>query len=84
MNCRLRIFCLAYAKATPIFGCAETTNTTRRSRRDLATLGYKIEQLWDDPKRLAQMRENALAFARPNGAMNIAEKLLDLGGETAL
>src|SRR6185436_9247175 len=40
-----------------------------------ATLGYKIERLLDDPSRLAQMRKNALAFARPNAAIDIAEKL---------
>ncbi len=40
-----------------------------------ATLGYKIEQLLDDPPRLKQMQQNAFAFARPNAAMDIAEKL---------
>lgn len=44
-----------------------------------ATLGYKIEQLLDDPVRLEQMRQNALAFARPNAAMEIADKLAMLG-----
>ncbi|HKP69079.1 MAG TPA: glycosyltransferase [Pyrinomonadaceae bacterium] len=44
-----------------------------------ATLGYKIEKLLDDPKRLEQMRKNALAFARPNAAMTIAEELAKLG-----
>ena len=45
-----------------------------------ATLGYKIEQLLDDPARLEQMRENALAFARPRAAVDIAEKLAELSG----
>lgn len=40
-----------------------------------ATLGYKIEKLLSDPKRLAEMRANALAFARPNAAFDIADKL---------
>lgn len=44
-----------------------------------ATLGYKIEKLLDDPKRLEQMRKNALAFARPEAAMDIAKKLAELG-----
>jgi processive 1,2-diacylglycerol beta-glucosyltransferase len=44
-----------------------------------ATLAYKIEQLLDDPVRLAQMRQNALAFARPRAAMDIAEKLTEIG-----
>jgi processive 1,2-diacylglycerol beta-glucosyltransferase len=43
-----------------------------------ATLGYKIEKLLDDPERLAQMRSNALAFARPNAAVDIAEKLASM------
>jgi processive 1,2-diacylglycerol beta-glucosyltransferase len=48
-----------------------------------ATLGYKIEQLLDDPERLKQMRQNALAFARPAAAMDIAEKLAQLGASPA-
>lgn len=54
-------------------GCAIRSNNP-------ATLGYKIEQLLDDPKRLAQMRESALAFARPRAAMDIANRLAELGG----
>ena len=46
-----------------------------------ATLGFKIEQLLDDPARLEQMRLNALAFARPKAAMDIADKLGELGGK---
>ena len=44
-----------------------------------ATLGYKIERLLDDPSRLEQMRQNALTFARPGAAIEIANKLLELG-----
>ena len=44
-----------------------------------ATLGYKIERLLDDPARLEQMRQNALAFSRPRAAMEIADKLLAIG-----
>ena len=44
-----------------------------------ATLGYKIEQLLDDPTRLAQMSENALRFARPNAATDIADRLAEFG-----
>ncbi|HTK27532.1 MAG TPA: glycosyltransferase [Pyrinomonadaceae bacterium] len=40
-----------------------------------ATLGYKIEQLLSDPERLDVMRRNALNFARPRAAFDIAEKL---------
>jgi len=43
-----------------------------------ATLGYKIEQLLDDPARLEQMQQNARAFARPQAAMDIAEKLTEI------
>ena len=44
-----------------------------------ATLGYKIEQLLDDPARLEQMHQNALAFARPRAALDIADKLAEIG-----
>jgi processive 1,2-diacylglycerol beta-glucosyltransferase len=44
------------------------------------TLAYKIEKLLDDPARLTQMRKNALAFARPNAAIDIADKLIEIGG----
>jgi processive 1,2-diacylglycerol beta-glucosyltransferase len=44
-----------------------------------ATLGYKIEQLLDDPTRLQQMSKNALAFARPRAAMDIADRLAEIG-----
>jgi processive 1,2-diacylglycerol beta-glucosyltransferase len=44
-----------------------------------ATLGYKIEQLINDPQRLAAMRLNALRFARPNAAFDIADALANMG-----
>ena len=44
-----------------------------------ATLGFKIEQLLDDPARMAQMHKNALKLARPRAAMDIAEKLAMIG-----
>jgi processive 1,2-diacylglycerol beta-glucosyltransferase len=53
-------------------GCAIRSNNP-------ATLGYKIEQLINDPNRLAAMRTNALKFARPNAAFDIADKLAELG-----
>jgi len=43
------------------------------------TLGYKIEQLLKDKKRLESMRANALRFARPNAAFDIAATLAKLG-----
>jgi processive 1,2-diacylglycerol beta-glucosyltransferase len=43
-----------------------------------ATLGYKIEQLLKDKKRLEFMQSNALKFARPNAAIDIAEKLAEI------
>lgn len=49
-------------------GCALRSNNP-------ATLGYKIEKLLNDPERMAKMRENALKFARPNAAQEIAEWL---------
>jgi processive 1,2-diacylglycerol beta-glucosyltransferase len=41
-------------------------------------LAWKIDQLLDDPKRLASMRENAGRLARPRAALDIVEKLLTL------
>jgi processive 1,2-diacylglycerol beta-glucosyltransferase len=49
-----------------------------------ATLGYKIEQLINEPDRLATMRANALKFARPNAAYDIADKLTELGEQKAI
>ena len=43
-----------------------------------ATLGYKIEQLLDDPEKLNAMRRNAQNFARPRAAFDIADKLADI------
>lgn len=45
-----------------------------------ATLGYKIKQLINDPQRLNTMRTNALRFARPNAAFDIADKLSEMDG----
>jgi len=42
------------------------------------TLGYKIEQLLKDPKKLERMRSNAIAFSRPRAAFEIADKLMEL------
>jgi processive 1,2-diacylglycerol beta-glucosyltransferase len=53
-------------------GCAIRSNNP-------ATLGYKIEQLINDPQRLKSMRLNALNFARPNAAFDIADTLAALG-----
>jgi len=52
-------------------GCAIRSNNP-------ATLGYKIGQLIKDPARLAAMRQNALRFARPNAAFEIADTLAAL------
>ncbi|MGH9821396.1 MAG: MGDG synthase family glycosyltransferase [Pyrinomonadaceae bacterium] len=43
------------------------------------TLGYKIENLLNDPEKLNRMRDNALAFARPRAAFDIADTLADQG-----
>jgi processive 1,2-diacylglycerol beta-glucosyltransferase len=45
---------------------------------NLATLGYKIEQLLKNQQKLNFMSENSLKFARPNAAFNIADKLLEI------
>ena len=49
-------------------GCAVRSNNP-------ATLGYKIEQLLGDEERMETMRANALRFARPNAAFDIADRL---------
>jgi processive 1,2-diacylglycerol beta-glucosyltransferase len=46
-----------------------------------ATLGYKIAKLLDDPARLERMRQNALAFARPNAAFEIVDSLAGISGK---
>lgn len=43
-----------------------------------ATLGFKIEQLINDPARLGTMRGNALRFARPDAAFSIVDTLAEL------
>jgi processive 1,2-diacylglycerol beta-glucosyltransferase len=52
-------------------GCAIKCN-------NLPTLTYKIDQLLDEPARLACMRENALRLSRPDAAFVIARTLKDL------
>ncbi|MDQ3799503.1 MAG: glycosyltransferase [Acidobacteriota bacterium] len=43
---------------------------------NLATLGYKVEQLLKDNQRFSFMKENAVKFARPNAANDIADALV--------
>jgi processive 1,2-diacylglycerol beta-glucosyltransferase len=45
---------------------------------NLPVLAYKIDQLLDDSKRLASMRTNVKRFARPNAAVEIVKRLLEL------
>ena len=52
-------------------GCAIRSNNP-------ATLGYKIEKLLADPKRMEAMRRNALNFAKPQAAFDIADTLAAL------
>lgn len=44
---------------------------------DLTTLPYKLDLLLDDPERLAQMKANALRFAKPAASAYIVETLLE-------
>ena len=55
----------------PTIGCAIRSNNP-------ATLGYKIEKLLADPKRMEAMRRNALNFAKPQAAFDIADTLAAL------
>lgn len=43
-----------------------------------ATLGYKIEQLLEDPEKISLMSSNALDLARPAAAFDIADTLAKL------
>jgi processive 1,2-diacylglycerol beta-glucosyltransferase len=45
---------------------------------NLPVLGYKIDKLLSDPKRLAAMHANARRLGRPRAAYDIVEKLLSL------
>jgi processive 1,2-diacylglycerol beta-glucosyltransferase len=46
---------------------------------NLPILAYKIDQLLDDPDRLASLRANALRFGRPRAAFDVVAKLSTLG-----
>ncbi len=52
-------------------GCAIRCN-------NLPTLAFKIDRILTDKQRFAQMKQNALRFARPDAAREIVEKLIDL------
>lgn len=52
-------------------GCAIRSNNP-------LTLGYKIDHLLSDTKKLDTMRHNALDFARPNAAFDIVDKLVGI------
>ncbi len=43
-----------------------------------ATLAYKVEQLLDDPVRLATIRSNAVRIARPQAAYAVAQQALEM------
>lgn len=45
---------------------------------NLPVLAYKIDQLLDDPARMAAMRHNALRLARPRAAQDIVRKLWEI------
>lgn len=76
---------LVFVIANPIPGQEERNsdhlleNGAAIRSNNSATLGYKVEKLIKDPKRMAAMRKNAIGFARPNAAFDIADKLASLG-----
>jgi processive 1,2-diacylglycerol beta-glucosyltransferase len=53
-------------------------NGTAIRSNNPATLGYKIEQLLNDPEKLKAMSRNALNFARPRAAFDIADRLAEI------
>ena len=46
-----------------------------------ATLPHKLSALLDDPKRLAQLRDNVRRIARPRAAFEVVEKSLEMIGK---
>jgi len=50
---------------------------------EFTTLAYKIDNLLDDPVRLAGMKEKALAYSRPHAAETIVDTLLNQPVEEA-
>ncbi len=50
---------------------------------EFTTLAYKLDNLLDDPARLAAMREKALAYSRPQAAETIVDTLLNQPVEEA-
>ena len=44
---------------------------------DLITLPYKITKLLDDPARMAQMKRQALSFAKPDAAQTVVRTLIE-------
>ena len=50
---------------------------------EFTTLAYKLDNLLDDPAKLALMRERALAFSRPHAAETIVDTLLNQPVEEA-
>lgn len=44
---------------------------------DLITLPFKISKLLDDPARMAQMKRQALRFAKPDAAQTVVRTLID-------
>ena len=47
---------------------------------NLPTLTYKIDRLLDDPARLAAMKQNTRALARPRAAFDVVESLWTMAG----
>jgi processive 1,2-diacylglycerol beta-glucosyltransferase len=45
---------------------------------NLPVLGYKIDKLLDNPRRMSLMRKNVQRLARPTAALDIVQKLLSL------
>src|SRR5262249_7951007 len=78
---------LAFVIVDPIPGQEERNsdhlleNGSAIRSNDPPTLGYKIERLLKDPEKLELMRRNALNFARPRAAFDIADKLAELGAK---
>lgn len=73
---------LAFIVFNPIPGQEERNSTHLLENgaaircNNLPTVGYKLQKLFDDPEKLAQLKLNAIAMSKPRAAQKIACQLL--------
>lgn len=73
---------LAFIVFNPIPGQEERNSTHLLENgaaircNNLSTVGYKLQKLFNDPEKLAQLKLNAMAMSKPRAAQKIACQLL--------